>query len=176
MENTTPADNDNSREVCITGRNILLYRKEWMTKYIYSEDLDNVLSNMSPYDRTEFPDEIVKQYKDRKHNDMDIHSATKHSKNPFVKSLGLHWKEDRSRLTDKSFSQYWNNILVEARGYRNMVLHDGNYNLLLKRKLDVCFPYLVMNYRYACINLVLKYKKRKDYGKLIRWLVKKKAK
>lgn len=166
LENTAPEDEGRSRQVCKTVRNILLYRKRRMVDSIYSEDLVNVLSNMSPYDRKEFPSDTVKRL--RKRNvDLDIYEATKHSKNSFIRSLGQHWRTDRKRATDAVLAKHYNDVLVESRAFRNMVLHDGNFHPELKIRLETCLPYLATKYRFQCIDLVLANGMRKDYAKLI---------
>lgn len=166
LENSTPPDYKGNRLVCKIVKNILLYRKCHLVDSIYSEDLINVLSAMSPYDRKEFPDNIVRELRKRD-LEMDVFEVTKHSKDPFIRSLGRHWRADRKRATNLSFANHWNDILTEARAYRNMILHDGNFHPPLKTRLDVCLPYLATKYRFQCIDLVIKTKRRKDYNKLI---------
>ncbi|TXF89332.1 hypothetical protein FUA23_11345 [Neolewinella aurantiaca] len=165
LENTTPEE-FGKRPVCRTVSNILLYRKQRMVDSIYAADLINVLSNMSPYDRNEFPSDMVRRLRNRD-IDLDIYEATKHSQNPFVKSLGRHWKVDRKRAADDEFAKHFNDLLVEARAFRNMVLHDGNYHPALKTRLETCLPYLATQYRFQCISIVQANSWRKDYGKLI---------
>ncbi|MCB0630251.1 MAG: hypothetical protein KDD15_10980 [Lewinella sp.] len=177
LENTTPVINTSKGEerlVCETVRNILLFRHEHICQSLYVQDFVNVISNMSAYDVNEFPDEVVKQYRKREYSQISPHLATKHSKNPFVKSIGINWKKDKSRSSQQSFADHWNHILVEARAYRNMIMHDGRANELLRRKLEVCLPYLTLNYRYTCIDLVLANGKRSDYDKLVSSKVKQK--
>lgn len=173
LENSTPTDEKGSRHVCKTVRNILLYRKSHLVDSIYSEDLINVLSSMSPYDRDEFPDDIVQLLRKRD-LDIDIFEVTKHSKDPFIRSLGQHWRVDRKRAADAAFADHWNDILNEARAYRNMVLHDGNFHTPLETRLNVCLPYVTTKYRFQCIDLVMKAQRRKNYAKLIMFKVDKK--
>ncbi len=165
LENTTPEE-FGKRSVCRTVSNILLYRKHRIVNSVYAQDLINVVSNMSPYDRNEFPSDMVRRLRKRD-RDLDIYEATKHSQNSFIRSLGRHWKADKKRATDDEFAKHFNDLLVEARAFRNMVLHDGNYHPALKIRLETCLPYVATQYRFQCIAIVQANSRRKDYSRLI---------
>lgn len=167
LENSTPVDDNGKTFVQRVVRNILTYRTKRISNFIYHVDLITALSNMSPYNRNEFPDDVVKDFQKRNYGDIDILAATKHSKNLFVKSLGKNWKADSSRKAFSEFAKHWDDIVVEARAFRNMILHDGRYNPILKRKLEICLPYMAQQYMFTCIDLVLQHKSRRHYDKLI---------
>lgn len=167
LENSTPVGRNGKRHVQRVVKNILTYRAKRISNSVYHNDLITVLGNMSPYDQNEFPDDVVKNFRKRNYGDIDILKATKHSENLFIKSLGKNWKDDSSRKALSEFAEHWNDIVIEARAFRNMILHDGQYNPMLKRKLEVCLPYMTQQYMFTCIDLVLRHKSRRHYDRLI---------
>ena len=165
LENSCPYNR--GKEVCKVTTGMLLSRKRQMVEHIYYLELEHALSAHSAYDIFEYPEDLISEIQEHDSSNLDVRHYTKHSKNEFLRSLGAEWRMGRSRASTSEFGLYWHGLLVEARGYRNMVMHDGAYNTLLKMRLEVCLPYLVTSYRYACIDLVLKNKNKRKYDNLL---------